>query len=79
VQGGGHGSEAAGPVVRDVIKAYYDKKAKKTQGQLTASGKGYDSDHGAAAAAVLETRPVVKPVGASVPETARTVSDPPQR
>ena len=36
VQGGGHGSEAAAPVVRDVVKAYYDKKAKKTEGQMTA-------------------------------------------
>ena len=32
VQAGGHGSEAAGPVVRDVIKAYYDKKAKRLDG-----------------------------------------------
>jgi penicillin-binding protein 2 len=35
VQFGGHGSEAAAPVVRDVMKAYYDKKAKK-EGQITA-------------------------------------------
>jgi penicillin-binding protein 2 len=35
VQAGGHGSEAAAPVVRDIIKAYYDKKAKK-DGQITA-------------------------------------------
>ena len=36
VQGGGHGSEAAGPVVRDVVKTYYDKKNKKGEGQLLA-------------------------------------------
>lgn len=36
VQGGGHGSEAAGPVVRDVIKAYYDKKEKRNPGDVTA-------------------------------------------
>jgi penicillin-binding protein 2 len=36
VQGGGHGSEAAGPVVRDVIKAYYDKKSKGLEGATTA-------------------------------------------
>lgn len=35
-ESGKHGGEAAGPVVRDVIKAYYDKKNKKTQGQYTA-------------------------------------------
>jgi penicillin-binding protein 2 len=31
-----HGGTAAGPVVRDIVKAYYDKKNKKTQGQVTA-------------------------------------------
>ena len=36
VQAGGHGSEAAGPVVRDVVKAYYDKKSKKIDGTVTA-------------------------------------------
>jgi penicillin-binding protein 2 len=35
-ESGKHGGEAAGPVVRDIVKAYYDKKNKKTQGQLTA-------------------------------------------
>ncbi len=35
-ESGKHGGEAAGPVVKDVIKAYYDKKNKKTQGQYTA-------------------------------------------
>ncbi|MGC1490871.1 MAG: penicillin-binding transpeptidase domain-containing protein, partial [Candidatus Acidiferrum sp.] len=67
VQGGGHGSEAAGPVVRDVIKAYYDKKAKKTQGQLNASEKPYDLNQSTLAAevAAARTQPVVKPVRAS--------------
>lgn len=36
-EGGGlHGGESAGPVVRDIVKAYYDKKMKKAQGQITA-------------------------------------------
>jgi penicillin-binding protein 2 len=30
-----HGGVVAGPVVRDIVKAYYDKKAKKGQGQYT--------------------------------------------
>ncbi|MBA0085386.1 MAG: penicillin-binding protein 2, partial [Acidobacteria bacterium Pan2503] len=34
-ESGKHGGEAAGPVVRDIIKAYYDKKNKK-EGQYTA-------------------------------------------
>jgi penicillin-binding protein 2 len=31
-----HGGTAAGPVVRDIVKAYYEKKNKKTPGQVTA-------------------------------------------
>src|SRR5215831_13862696 len=38
-ESGKHGGEVAGPVVRDIIKAYYDKKNKKTQGQYTAESK----------------------------------------
>lgn len=35
-ESGQHGGEAAGPVVRDIVKAYYDKKMKKVQGEVTA-------------------------------------------
>ncbi len=35
-ESGQHGGEAAGPVVRDIVKAYYDKKMKKIQGEVTA-------------------------------------------
>src|SRR5258708_23935898 len=38
-ESGKHGGEAAGPVVKDIIKAYYDKKNKRTQGQVTAENK----------------------------------------
>src|SRR5208283_6239442 len=31
-----HGGTVAGPVVRDIVKAYYDKKEKKNLGQVTA-------------------------------------------
>jgi hypothetical protein len=30
-----HGGEAAGPVVRDIVKAYYDKKTARSQQQAT--------------------------------------------
>ena len=36
VEGGEHGAQASGPIVRDIVKAYYDKKNKKNQGQETA-------------------------------------------
>jgi penicillin-binding protein 2 len=35
-ESGKHGGEAAGPVVRDIVKAYYDKKSKKSDGTITA-------------------------------------------
>ncbi len=54
-ESGKHGGEAAGPVVKEVIKAYYDKKNKKTQGQVTAEIKKFDS--GASSAAVAATAP----------------------
>jgi penicillin-binding protein 2 len=34
-----HGGTASGPVVRDIVKAYFDKKNKKTQGQVTAENQ----------------------------------------
>jgi penicillin-binding protein 2 len=39
-----HGGTASGPVVRDIVKAYYDKKEKKGQGQTTVEFKKYDLD-----------------------------------
>jgi penicillin-binding protein 2 len=44
VEEGGHGASASGPIVRDIIKAYYDKKAKKGQGQTTVEFKRYNLD-----------------------------------
>jgi penicillin-binding protein 2 len=59
-ESGQHGGEAAGPVVRDIIKAYYDKKAKKLEGQYTAGDKRYDPASTPPAAAI-QPRPVIKP------------------
>jgi penicillin-binding protein 2 len=72
-ESGKHGGEAAGPVVRDIIKAYYDKKAKKTQGQYTADYKGDDVGKGATAAAIVTPRMALKQDNASavVPARAR--------
>jgi len=84
VQGGGHGGEAAGPVVRDVIKAYYDKKANKTQGQFTAGGKRYDFSSGTAVlvsapAPVQPKRVVIKSGVASALVPVRAATVVPQR
>jgi penicillin-binding protein 2 len=59
-ESGQHGGEASGPVARDIIKAYYDKKAKKLEGQYTAGDKRYDPAS-APPAAAIQPRPVIKP------------------
>jgi len=66
VQAGGHGSEAAGPVVRDVVKAYYDKKTKKLDGTVTAENKDSKRPavHSGTPAAVMQ--PLLPPRGAAV-------------
>jgi penicillin-binding protein 2 len=74
-ESGKHGGEASGPVARDIIKAYYDKKAKKTQGQLTADDKRYDLGHGAAAAAAtIHPQPFVKSAATTAVVPAQAVS-----
>jgi penicillin-binding protein 2 len=78
-ESGQHGGEAAGPVVRDIVKAYYDKKAKKTQGELTAGGKQYDLSHGAVAAAAIHAQPIVKPAAASAAAPEHIATAEPQR
>jgi hypothetical protein len=73
-ESGKHGGEAAGPVVRDIIKTYYDKKAKKTQGQFTVDYKRYDfgSDpvHTAAGHSPAVLKPEVKETAAVAPSHA---------
>ena len=49
-ESGQHGGTASGPVVRDIIKAYYDKKNKNTQGQTTVEYKRYEFGDGTAPA-----------------------------
>jgi penicillin-binding protein 2 len=41
-ESGQHGGEASGPVARDIIKMYYDKKEKKNPGQYTAANQHTD-------------------------------------
>jgi penicillin-binding protein 2 len=67
VQAGGHGSETAGPVVRDVVKAYYDKKNKRTQGQMTAENAHPTPDIAGAAATLTPSVVVKKQASADAP------------
>jgi penicillin-binding protein 2 len=75
-ESGKHGGEAAGPVVRDVIKAYYDKKNKRTPGQLTTENTLKDSGNAAAASKVRPVRMALKPETgvAAAPTQAGTAS-----
>jgi penicillin-binding protein 2 len=59
-ESGQHGGEAAGPVVRDIVKAYYDKKMKKTQGQITADNNSKPAPQNAPAAIVAPRAALIK-------------------
>ena len=63
-EGGGlHGGESAGPVVRDIVKAYYDKKMKKMPGEVTADNSNAPKPapkHSTPAAALAPRAAVLK-------------------
>jgi len=56
-----HGGTVAAPVVRDIVKAYYDKKNKKTQGQVTAQNPKNDSRAGEGKSSWGAPKVAVKP------------------
>ena len=70
-----HGGDSAGPVVRDIIKTYYDKKAKKTQGQYTVEYKKYDLGDGSAPTAAIQPQAVLKPERAPATALAHAAVD----
>jgi penicillin-binding protein 2 len=76
-ESGKHGGEAAGPVVRDVIKAYYDKKNRKTQGEVTAENK--PNDLGGAQAAAIVRGAAMKQDGSAEAVPARAAGTSAQR
>jgi len=51
VEHGEHGSSAAAPVARDIIRAYYDKKSQREKKQFTVEYKRYELDPAAPVAA----------------------------
>jgi penicillin-binding protein 2 len=72
-ESGKHGGEAAGPVVKDIIKAYYDKKNKKTQGQYTAENK---SDAPGKGSAAIAPRAALKPEDSAAVVPAQSSAEP---
>ena len=75
-ESGKHGGEAAGPVVKEVIKAYYDKKNKKTQGQETAESKQPNSRNTPAHVAATAPRSALKPEESVAVVPARASAEP---
>jgi len=61
VEEGGHGASASGPIARDIIKAYYDKKAKKGRGQTTVEYKRYDLGADSKVQVAEQSKPAAKP------------------
>jgi len=57
VQEGEHGASAAAPVARDIIKAYYEKKSKRTEKQYTVEYRRYEINEPTVAEAQPADRP----------------------
>jgi penicillin-binding protein 2 len=74
-ESGKHGGEAAGPVVRDVIKAYYDKKNKRTQGQYTAETKPLAPQTKPISTKMTVPRAALKPEDMDSAATTRPVAE----
>src|SRR5215470_10002648 len=63
-ESGQHGGEAAGPVVRDIVKAYYDKKNRVPAGTVTAEARSTSP---------VDATAVVAPAVALKPKAPATV------
>ena len=83
-ESGKHGGEAAGPVVRDIVKAYYDKKSKKSDGTITAQTQPY-APPTAPPTAVAKPAALVKPAAlkrrqtVSSAQASQELEPPPQQ
>jgi hypothetical protein len=66
-----HGGEIAAPVVRDVVKAYYDKKNKKNGQQLTAVNTSHEAPK------LPAQKPLQSPPQPRTPQPKSTPSAPP--
>jgi penicillin-binding protein 2 len=78
-ESGKHGGEAAGPVVKDVIKAYYDKKNRKMQGQFTTENTQKDLANSAVPVAAMAPHAALKPQENSSARAAHASSVSPER
>ena len=63
VQEGEHGASAAAPIARDVIKAYYDKKSRRTEKQYAVEYRRYEINGEPAAEVPPVGQPGTRPQG----------------
>ena len=75
-ESGQHGGEAAGPVVKDIIKAYYDKRNKKTQGQVTVENKSPEPRKNSVPTATRAPHAALKPDESAAVVPVRATADP---
>jgi penicillin-binding protein 2 len=78
-ESGKHGGEAAGPVARDIIKAYYDKKNKKMPGQLTAENKPKDPSKNETPVKATPARVALKPEETAAVASGHAANSSPNR
>ena len=71
-ESGQHGGTASGPVVRDIIKAYYDKKSKKADGQYTVDYQHYDLTSGTDSVAAAQPLNPLKAATATIVPAAHS-------
>jgi penicillin-binding protein 2 len=77
VEGGEHGGAVSGPIVRDIVKTYYDKKTKRDAGQYTAEAPRRDLGGSAATAqAAVKPEPAAPVGGGPRRTTAATARQP---
>ena len=74
VEGGEHGGAVAGPMVRGIIKTYYDKKTMKESGQYTTEMHRYDPGSGMGGA-----QAAAKPVPVAAVQPGPRVAEEPRR
>ena len=71
-ESGQHGGTASGPVVRDIIKAYYDKKSKKADGQYTVDYQHYNLTSGTDSVAAAQPLNPLKAATATIVPAAHS-------
>ncbi len=79
VEHGEHGSTAAAPIARDIVKAYYDKKSVRDQQQYTVEMRRLNLDEAPLIAELQPRRAPAQPAPTNRPEKKAPASPPAQQ